>query len=56
VYENPVKSKVEKTKKREKSADQKLNERSPHCSDIVRQTMIVDNDQYYRTHCKKCGE
>jgi transcription elongation factor Elf1 len=39
----------------EKFADHILKESCPHCKHIVRQALIVE-DNYYKTHCKKCGE
>jgi len=37
----------------EKFADHILKESCPHNHSIVRQALILEDDQ---THCKKCGE
>lgn len=37
----------------EKFADHILKESCPHCQHIVRQALIVQDEE---THCKKCGE
>ena len=39
----------------EKFADNILKESCPHCQHIVRQALIVE-DEERKTHCKKCGE
>jgi transcription elongation factor Elf1 len=39
----------------EKFADHILKESCPHCQHIVRQALIVEDDDR-KTHCKKCGE
>ena len=39
----------------EKFADHILKESCPHCQNIVRQALIVE-DKGRRTHCKSCGE
>jgi hypothetical protein len=39
----------------EKFADHILKESCPHCQQIVRQALIVE-DEDRKTHCKKCGE
>jgi hypothetical protein len=41
----------------EKFADHILKEGCPHCQQIVRQALIIeDEEEFYKTHCKKCGE
>jgi hypothetical protein len=40
----------------EKFADHILKESCPYCQHIVRQALIVEDGEYYKTHCKKCGE
>ena len=40
----------------EKFADHILKESCPHCQHIVRQALIVEDDEERKTHCKKCGE
>jgi hypothetical protein len=39
-----------------KFADHILKESGPHCEHIVRQALIIEDEEYYRTHCKKYGE
>jgi translation initiation factor 2 beta subunit (eIF-2beta)/eIF-5 len=39
----------------EKFADHILRESCPHCQHIVRQALIVEDEEYYKMHCKKCG-
>jgi rRNA maturation protein Nop10 len=36
-------------------ADHILKESCPHCQHIVRQALILEDDDR-KTHCKKCGE
>ena len=40
----------------EKFADHILKESCPHCQHIIRLALIVEDEDYYKTHCKKCGE
>jgi hypothetical protein len=52
VSENPDKNKIEKIKKEEKFADHLLNEIRAQCQGVVREALIVEDDD---THCQRCG-
>ncbi len=58
VYEEMTDSLLSKERKKilEEFADHILKDGCTHCQHIVRQVLIVEDGEYYKTHCKKCGE